>query len=139
MSTGFWSDRPQPSGDDNVKRCMWCFAILMNLHDFVGEVVLVHSFHDVHTVSFCLTADQIATGHMSFFARIKPTHSFRLLLDMCCMGKCAVLVAWHGSFRLMDCKWESLATSMEFCRERVVETFPWSRMNRSILDACLVE
>ena len=111
----------------------------MNLHDFVGEVVLVHSFHDVHTVSFCLTADQIATGHMSLFARIKPTHSFGLLLDMLLHGQ--VWHLWRGMAASVSwtANGESLATSMEFYGECVVETFPWSRMNRSVLDACLVE
>ena len=38
----------------------------MNLHDLVAEFVnLLHSFHDAHTVPFCLTADQIATCHVS--------------------------------------------------------------------------
>ena len=61
-----WSDRPQPSGDANIIRCLWCFTLLMNLHDFVAEPVNpVHSFHDAHTVPFCLTADHIATCHMS--------------------------------------------------------------------------
>ena len=61
-----WSDRPQPSGDANIIRCLWCFTLLMNFHDFVAELVnLVHSFHDTHTVPFCLTADHIATCHMS--------------------------------------------------------------------------
>ena len=37
----------------------------MNLHDFVAEPVNPeHSFHDAHTVPFCLTADHIATCHM---------------------------------------------------------------------------
>ena len=48
-----WSDLPQPSGDANIIRCLWCFILLMNLHDFVAEPVnLVHSFHDAHTVPF---------------------------------------------------------------------------------------
>ena len=57
-----WSDRPQPSGDANIKRSSCCFTLLMNLHDFVAELVNpVHSFHEAHTVPFCLTADDIAT------------------------------------------------------------------------------
>ena len=32
-----WSGRPQPSGDANIMRCLWCFTLLMNLHDFVTE------------------------------------------------------------------------------------------------------
>ena len=61
-----WYDRPQPNGDANNMRCLWCFTLLMNLHDFVAEPVNpVHSFHDAHTVPFCLTADHIATCHMS--------------------------------------------------------------------------
>ena len=61
-----WSDRPQPSGDANIIRCLWCFTLLMNLHDFGTEPFNpVHSFHNAHTVPFCLTADHIATCHMS--------------------------------------------------------------------------
>ena len=61
-----WSDRPQPSGDANIIRCLWCFTLLMNLNDFVAQPVNpVHSFHDAHTVPFCFTADHIATCHMS--------------------------------------------------------------------------
>ena len=49
----------------NIIRCLWCFTLLMNLHDFVAEPVnLEHIFHDAHTVPFCLTADHIATCHM---------------------------------------------------------------------------
>ena len=56
---------PQPSGGANIIRCLWCFTLLMNLHDFVAEPVNPeHIFHDAHTVSFCLTADHIATCHM---------------------------------------------------------------------------
>ena len=56
---------PQPSGGANIIRCLWCFTLLMNLHDFVAEPVNPeHSFHDAHTVPFCLTADHIATCHM---------------------------------------------------------------------------
>ena len=61
-----WSDRPQPSGDANIIRCLWCFTLLMNLHDFGTENFNpVHSFHNAHTVPFCLTADHSATCHMS--------------------------------------------------------------------------
>ena len=49
----------------NIIRCLWCFTLLMNLHDFVAEPVNPeHIFHDAHTVSFCLTDDHIATCHM---------------------------------------------------------------------------
>ena len=49
----------------NIIRCLWCFTLLMNLHNFVAEPVKPeHIFHDAHTVSFCLTADHIATCHM---------------------------------------------------------------------------
>ena len=61
-----WSGRPQPSGDANITRCLWCFTLLMNLHDFVTESFNPeHIFHNAHTVPFCLTADHIATCHMS--------------------------------------------------------------------------
>ena len=80
-----WSDRPQSSGDANITRCLWCFTLLMNLHDFVAEPVNpVHSFHDAHTVPFCLTADHIATCH-DVTLPASSQHSFGLLLDMCCM------------------------------------------------------
>ena len=56
---------PQPSGGANIIRCLWCFTLLMNLHNFVAEPGNPeHSFHDAHTVPFCLTADHIATCHM---------------------------------------------------------------------------
>ena len=59
-----WSDRPQPSGDANNKRCSWCFTQLMNLHDFVTESFNPeHIFRDARTVSFCLTTDHISTCH----------------------------------------------------------------------------
>ena len=75
-----WSDRPQPSGDANIIRCLWCFTLLMNLNDFVAQPVNpVHSFHDAHTVPFCLTADHIQNAFAS------SQHSFGLPLDMCCM------------------------------------------------------
>ena len=49
----------------NIIRYLWCFTLLMRLHDFVAELVNPeHIFHDAHTVPFCLTADHIATCHM---------------------------------------------------------------------------
>ena len=76
-----WSDRPQPSGDANIIRCLWCFTLLMNLHDFVAEPVNpVHSFHDAHTVPFCLTADHISTCLMMSSARFKPAQFWSVLI-----------------------------------------------------------
>ena len=41
----------------NIIRCLGCFTLLMNLHDFVADPVNpVHSFHDAHSVPFCLTS-----------------------------------------------------------------------------------
>ena len=60
--------------------------LLMNLHDFVTESFnLEHIFRDAHTVPFCLTADHIATCHMSLSLPASSQHSFGLPLDTCCM------------------------------------------------------
>ena len=76
-----WSDRPQPSGNANIVRCLWCFTLLMNLHDFVAEPVNPeHSFHDAHAVPFCLTADHISTCLMMFSARFKPAQFWSVLI-----------------------------------------------------------
>ena len=76
-----WSDRPQPSGDANIISCLWCFTLLMNFHDFVAEPVnTVHSFHDAHTVPFCLTADHISTCLMMSSARFKPAQLWSVLI-----------------------------------------------------------
>ena len=79
-----WSDCPQQSGDANIIRCFWCFTLLMNLHDFVAELVnFVHSFHDAHTVPFCLTADHIATCHTSLC-------SHQASIVLVCLWTCVV-------------------------------------------------
>ena len=54
-----WSDRPQPSGDANMIRCLWCFTPLMNLHDSVTKPLNPeHIFSDARTVPFCLTTSR---------------------------------------------------------------------------------
>ena len=130
-----WSDRPQPSGDAIIIRCLWCFTPLMNLHDFVPEPVNpVHSFHDAHTVPFCLTADHFAMCHMS----LCPHQASTVLV---CLWTCVVwrvfgtcddgwrsLVAsmeYHG-----DSEWRSLAASMESHGDMwwKTEQHPWSTM-----------
>ena len=76
-----WSDRPQPSGDANIIRCSWCFTLVMNLHDLVTESFnLERIFRDARTVSFCLTADHIATCLMMFFARFKTAQFWSVLI-----------------------------------------------------------
>ena len=68
-----WSDRPQPSGDANITRCLRCFAQLMNMHNFITESFNPeHIFRDARTVSFCLTTDHISTCLMMLSARFKP-------------------------------------------------------------------
>ena len=53
----------------------------MNLHDFVAEPVnTVHSFHDAHTVPFCLTADHISTCLMMSSARFKAAQFWSVLI-----------------------------------------------------------
>ena len=75
------SDRPQPSGDANIFRALWCFTLLMNLHDFVTEPFnREHIFRDARTVPFCLTTDHISTCLMMFSARFK-TEQFWSALD----------------------------------------------------------
>ena len=148
-----WSDRPQPSGDANIIRCLWCFTLLMNLHDFVAELVNpVHSFHDAHTVPFCLIADHISTCLMMFSARFKPAQFWSVLIrgEWKC-SICSYQRRWCGvsSRRTgVDSACGSLAASMESHGERVwkrgsfhgvpwiaiVETWqlPWSPMDSSV-------
>ena len=65
----------------NIIRCLWCFTLLMNLHDFVTEPFNPeHIFLDARTVPFCLTADHISTCLMTFSARFK-TAQFWSALD----------------------------------------------------------
>ena len=46
----------------NIVRCLWCFTLLMNLHDIVTEPFNPeHIFRDARTVPFCLTTDHIST------------------------------------------------------------------------------
>ena len=115
-----WSDRPQPSGDANIIRCLWCFTLLMNLHDFVAEPVNpVHSFHDAHTVPFCLTADHIATCHMS----LCPHQASTVLV---CLWTCVV---WKVFGTCDDGIWSRHVESHETGVEVLAacETgFPWS-------------
>ena len=67
------SGNPQPSGGANIIRCLCCFTLLMNLHDFATEPFNpVHIFRDAQTVPFCLTADHVSTCLMSLSARFKP-------------------------------------------------------------------
>ena len=64
----------------NITRCLWCFTLLMNLHDFVIEPFNpVHIFRDAHTVPCCLTADHISTCLMSLSAPIKPAQFWSVL------------------------------------------------------------
>ena len=75
-----WSDRPQPVGDVNMIRCLWCFTQLTNLHDFVTESFNPeHIFRDARTVSFCLTTDHISTCLMMFSARFKTAQLWSAL------------------------------------------------------------
>ena len=119
-----WSDLPQPSGDANIIRCLWCFTLLVNLHDFVAEPVNpVHSFHDAHTVPFCLTNDHISTCLMMFSARFKPAQFWSVLIRG--EWKCRICSnqrRWCGvpSRRTgVDSACGSLAASMESHGERV--------------------
>ena len=112
---------PQPSGGANIIRCLWCFTLLMNLHDFVAEPVNPeHIFHDAHTVSFCLTADHIATCHMFLCP-----HQVSTVL-VCLWTR----VVWK-TFGTSDV-WRSLATTMGVPWRGVVDTWqpPRSPMER---------
>ena len=76
-----WSDRPQPSGDANIIRCLWCLTLLMNWHDFVTESFNPeHIFRDVRTVSFCLTTDHISTCLIMFSTRCKTAQFWSVLI-----------------------------------------------------------
>ena len=130
---GRWSDRPQPSGDANITRCLWCFTLLMNLHDFVAKLVNpVHSFHDAHTVPFCLTADHISTCLMMFCARFKTAQFWSVLIrgewkcSICSYHRlwCGVparrtgvdrarVEAWQPPWSPIDSECGKLAASME--------------------------
>ena len=58
----------------NMKHCLWCFTLLMNLHDFATEPFNPeHIFRDARTVPFCLTAD-----HMMSSARFKTAQFWSL-------------------------------------------------------------
>ena len=138
-----WSDRPQPSGDANIIRCLWCFTQLMNLHDFVAEPVNpVHSFHDAHTVPFCLTADHISTCLMMFSARFKPAQFRSVLIRG--EWKCSIC-----SYQRRWCGVPSRRTGVDRARVKPgslhgvpwtarVETLqlPWSPMDSSVWIRC---
>ena len=93
----------------------------MNLHDFVAEPVNPeHIFHDAHTVSFCLTADHIATCHMFLCP-----HQVSTVL-VCLWTR----VVWK-TFGNRDDKWRSLAASMEYHGQQVeksgsIHGVPWT-------------
>ena len=101
VRNGFGMDAAAEWGCQII-RCLWCFTLLMKLHDFVAEPVNPeHIFHDAHTVSFCLTADHIATCHMF----LCPHQVSTVLV---CLWTRDV---WK-TFGSSDV-WRSLATSME--------------------------
>ena len=77
----------------------------MNFHDFVTESFNPeHSFRDAHTVPFCLTADHIATCHLSLCPHQAST-VFGLPLDTCCMESVLVTVT-TGSGRTRGDVWK---------------------------------
>ena len=119
---------PQPSGGANIIRCLWCFTLLMNLHDFVAEPVNPeHIFHDAHTVSFCLTADHIATCHMFLCPHQVSTVLVclwtRVVWKTFGTGDDGIwshswsptrrVETWQLPWSPMDSEWRSLAASME--------------------------
>ena len=94
-----WSDRPQPSGDANIIRCVWCLTLLMILRDFVTESFNPeHTFRDARTVSFCLTTDNISTCLMMFSARFKTAQFWSVLIrgEWKC-GTCSYQRRWCGA------------------------------------------
>ena len=108
VRNGFGMDAAAEWGA-NIIRCLWCFTLLMNLHDFVAEPVNPeHIFHDAHTVSFCLTDDHIATCHMFLCP-----HQVSTVL-VCLWTR----VVWK-TFGTSDDGWRSLAASMEYHGQRV--------------------
>ena len=110
----------------NIIRCLWCFTLLMNLHDFVAEPVNPeHIFHDAHTVSFCLTADHIATCHMFLCP-----HQVSTVL-VCLWTR----VVWK-TFGTSDV-WRSLATTMEshgemWWKRSSLHGVPWSECEKYV-------
>ena len=106
MSIGF-------GGDANIIRCLWCFTLLMNLHDFVTE-------------SFCLTADHTATCHMFLCP-----HPVSTVL-VCLWTRVVWKMFGTGDDGIWSHSWSST---------RHVETWqlPWSTVDSLVLDARLVE
>ena len=153
-----WSDRPQPRGYANIIRCLWCFTLLMNLHDFVTESFNPeHIFRDAHTVPFCLTADHIATCHMSL--SLCPHQASAVLVCLWTLvvwkvfGTCddgiwshswsptRRVETWQLPWSSMDRLVEKSGSLHEVPWRGVVETWqlPWSSMDSSVLDGGLVE
>ena len=65
----------------NIIRCLWCFTLGINLHDFVTESFnLEHILRDARTVSFCLNTDHISTCLMMFSARFKTAQFWSVLI-----------------------------------------------------------
>ena len=94
----------------------------MNLHDFVAEPVNpVYSFHDAHTVPFCLTADHISTRLMMFSARFKPAQFWSGLIRG--EWKCSI-----GSYQWRWCGVPSRRTGVDRARVDAWQ-LPWSPMD----------
>ena len=127
-----WSDRPQPTGDACIIRCLWCFTLLMNLHDFVTESFNPeHISLDAHTVPFCLTTDHISTRLMMFSGRFKTAQFWSFLIrgewkcSICSYQRrwCGVLARRTGVAASMESHGElSLDTGLVECLDS------WQRM-----------
>ena len=130
----------------NIIRCLWCFTLLMNLHDFVTESFNPeHISLDAHTVPFCLTTDHISTCLMMFSGRFKTAQFWSFLIrgEWKC-SICSYQRRWCG----VPARRTGVAASMESHGERVwkrgcfhgvpwiasVETWqlPWSPMDSSV-------
>ena len=135
----------------------------MNLHDFVAEPVNpVHSFHDAHTVPFCLTADLISTCLMMSSARFKPAQFWSVLIrgewkcSICSYQRrlvwrtvtenwCGQSVWWkRGSFHGIQWiasgeVWQPPWSPTESVWWKRGSFHGWSPMDSSVLDAGLVE
>ena len=130
LRTILWvMDRTQLTGSDphmswtaNIIRCLWCFTLLMNVHDFVTEFFKPeHIFRDARTVSFYLTTDHISTCLMMFSARFKTAQFWSVLIrgewkcSTCsCQRRwcgCSGTENWYGRARVEN--WQPPWSPME--------------------------
>ena len=96
-----------------------------NLHDFVVEPVNPeHSFHDAHTVPFCLTADHISACLTMFSARFKTAQFWSVLIRG--EWKCSIC-----SYQRRWCGVPSRRTGVDRARVEAWQP-PWSPLDSPV-------